>query len=1030
MKKSLFIFFPIIIFFTFSCSGGGGGSPDQNNTDEVIISEKAKVIDDESSGKIENVNFTDNTVTFTTQTDFLNTVQIDDIIVFKANSHLPDGLLAKITKIENTADGKVIVHFERAGLTDVIIQGGFSLQDIKLTPDMIESIETVDEDSPLNQLSSTSTDSLLLNKVEIYPNELNKLVVLADFKGAVIGGNSEYFLRSNIDMSFDNDLKIADASIKYLRLAIKFTGELDYDAFVGAGAKIEYGKLIGSIKFTPIVKFVGIIPIYIRPVIELHAGISAQADVAIQTDAKRKIEARYGIEYDNGNVDFIKESKSETKEYDLNQKKSQVGATLKASIKPRLVLYFYGVVGPYGELDGYGQVKVFTPQPSTTEWCELGVGLDVNIGLTFGTTENFLKDDEKFIKFGDLFYNYNLFYTPLYKCKDPFMLVDGGHIIFDGPIGGPFENMTKQNGFTIYSTGDNFEYTVDDLTILSNPWIVVDYSGADGTYQHPVKDFVGISLNEGNAKKLSEGTYTAEIFIKNTSNNNQPPVSKRVFLIVRKPGFFVYPIEPRVLETFNEGQTVSNPNSIRYVLKVDKGTVSWKIKNKSKWLKTDVSSGTVSAGNNVLVNVSIDPIEASKLKATTHKGVIEFEAVTQDGKVLDTISRTIYIQAKMNVDPTAGISITYPYGVDSYPTTSYPVVGRAVNDEINFKSYVNQDWMRVNGKKSESGAILAGASKNFEITFDSKELSKLSKGSHTGTLIVKNLSSGMFLDEKAIKFTVNINDPMNVSPDLVYFYKQVGTTSVQPSSATFKISTDFDNISFTVEPDPNAPWLDIDTLSGTISKSNPANINVSINSNADNLQIGDYYAKIKFITGSANPTTIIKTVHLNVSDACNTDFYNPIPDYQDLLYETVSFAADVSGKPCLFGSDHSSLKPNHLDFTMQVVNQKRANSTVPPGVSLFDSFGPNSYDSWDIIEVNGSSQPHSVDQNNSTNFWFFECDTQKSIDITMNLYEMNTGNLAGRYRGIIVIDKVTGVDPQGNFQESCKVKMTDFKKIQ
>ncbi|WP_457641060.1 BACON domain-containing protein [Persephonella sp.] len=97
-----------------------------------------------------------------------------------------------------------------------------------------------------------------------------------------------------------------------------------------------------------------------------------------------------------------------------------------------------------------------------------------------------------------------------------------------------------------------------------------------------------------------------------------------------------------------------------------------------------------------------------------------------------------------------------------------------------------------------------------------------------------------------------------VSPEGTLYSRGPEGGGFSPSSKTFTLSSSIDGKSVDYEVTTDVNWLDISNTKGTVSKSNPQDVIVSINQNANSLKEGIYTGKLNF-KNLTNPDKFTQT---------------------------------------------------------------------------------------------------------------------------------------------------------------------------
>ncbi len=830
--KKLRIFLPFLtllsFFFLAGCGDEGNGGGD-SDTIQPKISQNALLLDEETANSIETIDTESKQITLNTKTAQASDIKTGSIVVIPITDLTPDGMLIKVVSVSES-DGKIVIQYEKATLTELIEYGDITIPQTELTVDDIDVIEVEDESSSIEV--QRPTDGLSAQS-----NQLNFSIKGSYSRSITVRASV------NMNMGYSFRIKIRSFSLNYLRATVNASESASVVAIAQAGAKAKFKKRIGHIKFKPITIWVGWVPVYVRPVVYFYLGGRADTKVAARTSVSQSLSYEAGIQYDGAWSPVSDLQKS----FNFDPPSLTKGSlTVRGYVQPKLVLWIYGTAGPYTGVDGYLLLKA---NALTDPWCELLGGIK---GFTGAKVTIFSRNLANVrLDLFDLS-------TTLYQCQDPYLIVSPeGTLYSRGPEGGSFspDSIT----FTLSSSADSASVDYEVTTDVN--WL--DISNSQGTASQTNPQSVTVAVNQ-NANSFKEGVYKGKVYFTNLTNANDPPQAREVTLVVRKQSFTVLPDnDAPLLGSDYEGGSFSNTGQMDYQVGVDIGSVDWEITQSPAWVNLSTISGTVSENSSQTVTVSVNTTEAGTLPVGTHKGKIVFVARDKDGNVIKEEARTVYLQVKMKVTPTKGQWFDFPEGgPDSGQSTPWIYSVQALNGDVSFEAYLTQDWLNINNSgTSVADTAPQGGQKDLSIYKEPSKLQTLDKGAYTAELRIENTNSGPFIDEVVIPFTVNIVDPFSVSPAQLSFSGVVGG-GVSPSSAVFTVSSDFDNIEVQVSSDQS--WVMVNPSSVVVSKNSPQDVTVSIG-DVSSLPEGTYTANVIFTkTNASKQIQVTKTVVLTI----------------------------------------------------------------------------------------------------------------------------------------------------------------------
>ena len=339
------------------CGGGGGGGTGTE------IPQTTKVLDDPSEQRF--LTDTTGTLTFLESTDQLNSLSVGDIYIADVNPVTPNGFLREVT---NTypASGNIIVETIPTTLENAIKRGSTSTNRT-LTPGDIQ-VKAL-KAGVLQPLGSPSF-SLLINNVVLYDADGNGATISDQI---IANGNVSFDVNYNFSMNIDN------FKLKQLNFTnnanINAQLKLDsYASILDVNKKVEIAKYT----FSPTTIFIGYVPVVVIPTLSVNVGLNGKVSVNVSTDVTNQATASAEISYNDG---VWNNTKTFSNNFQFNSPTFSTNSKIKAYAGPTLSLLLYGVLGPYGEINGYSE---FENGINTNPWWILYGGLEGKLGAEFG----------------------------------------------------------------------------------------------------------------------------------------------------------------------------------------------------------------------------------------------------------------------------------------------------------------------------------------------------------------------------------------------------------------------------------------------------------------------------------------------------------------------------------------------------------------------------------------------------------------------------------------------------------------------
>jgi len=273
-----------------------------------------------------------------------------------------EGFLRRVVSVK-TEDGRYVVETSDAALADAITEGTVSWTR-DLTVDDIESVPLaagLSVGKPARfptgaAAKDVSATDVNVNPEIIIPINLNTILYEGEMEygdetisGKIeLSGNSELRVRANLAMDFKWGLQ---------ELMTVFESEYDYnlEVIVSGGYSGQiFEKEFPPIKFGAILVPVGGIPVLITPELVIKAVVEIGINGEITSTLYMNVSGKAGMHYKKGEfwkpiVDF-----KAKKGLDV---KAGVKAELIGKFAPELKLKLYGMVGPFVEVEVFGEVS-------------------------------------------------------------------------------------------------------------------------------------------------------------------------------------------------------------------------------------------------------------------------------------------------------------------------------------------------------------------------------------------------------------------------------------------------------------------------------------------------------------------------------------------------------------------------------------------------------------------------------------------------------------------------------------------------
>lgn len=282
-----------------------------------------------------------------------------------------EGFLRKVFAIEQQGSNYKVIT-ENAKLEDVIISGDFEK-------------ELILEPGNLNKCQFSNYKIKLEKTNDQFLISFNNLVVGAENgTSVIINGQTQFSApKINIKASYKNGLDALNVTLEInsnTKFALKTDGKM-----IG-GYKIT--PPWGEFTFTPILFFVGTVPIKITPKIKLVFGANVSLDGKVDYNFDSDTKFIGSLIYRNKDL-----STKATCEHTYNNQ--NITSNAKGSVEgyillPKLGLYFYSFAGPFIDLKFYGSLRAKTSNSAGLYYGlfgECGLETDILGSLILPNTE-------------------------------------------------------------------------------------------------------------------------------------------------------------------------------------------------------------------------------------------------------------------------------------------------------------------------------------------------------------------------------------------------------------------------------------------------------------------------------------------------------------------------------------------------------------------------------------------------------------------------------------------------------------------
>jgi len=336
--------------------------------ENVSIPSTTKVLDESTMRYLSLISADGSTLTFSEIIPELESLSPGDVIVIGITPITPNGLLRKVTNV-SISNNQVVVETIQATLEDAIEDGTIEFNKI-LTPNDLSNATALRQ--------GVSFESMLSNlPLEGFYLEIND-VVLYDDDGNLDTTNDQIRANGSISLNpgFVFNMKIEDFELKQLTFTNTITETLEVEVEAKAEIlDIEKKVEIARYAFTPIIVWVGWLPVIITPNLTVNVGLDGEVSVGIETSVTQEANLTAGLTFDNGTWSPITDFSNS---FQWDPPMLSAGCNFKGYAGPQLNLLIYSLAGPYAEIDGYLELDA---DLFRVPWWKLYGGIEAGVGI-------------------------------------------------------------------------------------------------------------------------------------------------------------------------------------------------------------------------------------------------------------------------------------------------------------------------------------------------------------------------------------------------------------------------------------------------------------------------------------------------------------------------------------------------------------------------------------------------------------------------------------------------------------------------
>jgi hypothetical protein len=290
----------------------------------------------------------------------------------------------------------------------------------------------------------------------------------------------------------------------------------------------------------------------------------------------------------------------------------------------------------------------------------------------------------------------------------------------------------------------------------------------------------------------------------------------------------------------------------------------------------------------------------------SHAAMISASATSYQGGVGFVVVRDNE-SAVLGISPTTAFNPTGYYGGPFSPSNMVYTLTNSGNFTLNWTAAKSATWLTIS---PSSGVLAPGASANVVVGL-AASANTLQTSAYTDTIIFNNTTTGDGNASRSVTLTVNGAPTLTVSATGLNSSGTIGGPFL-PASASMTVSNSgTGTMNWTVSK--TALWITLSSSGGTLAPAASTSVNVSINSAANNLSVGNYADTLSFVntnTGAGNttrsvtlavnpPAPVLSVLPLYTQGTSNTISWNTVTgaiSYESQVATSPTFASLVASQ--------------------------------------------------------------------------------------------------------------------------------------
>ncbi|RME45295.1 MAG: VWA domain-containing protein [Chloroflexi bacterium] len=377
----------ILVFSGQTYASGGPGErklflPSIKTGLPPIIPETTNVIAEDDLSHLTSVSEDGSVFVFTNPSQALRAIDSGEVIVGGISPATPYGFLRKVVDVFRSQDRLVLIT-EPATLEDAIQQGSVHIRR-PLSPGDVAQVKAL-EGVKLESIPEAGRQSSFLIDISD--------VVLYDDDGDLSTTDDQIVANGRLEFSSELEFgfTIRDGKLEELTMLNRVVETANLTVSTETSASVSKKKEIARYQLASIGFSVGVVPVWLTPVVTISVGLDGSVTVGVTTSVTQQATLTAGLHYADQSWYPVSEL---TNDFDFQPPTLNATMDVRGYSDIQIALLLYGVTGPYAGVEPYLRLHV---DIQANPWWSLYGGLVVPVGVRLEVMGRTLSDYQQVV---------------------------------------------------------------------------------------------------------------------------------------------------------------------------------------------------------------------------------------------------------------------------------------------------------------------------------------------------------------------------------------------------------------------------------------------------------------------------------------------------------------------------------------------------------------------------------------------------------------------------------------------------------